>query len=352
MRRGLFVGLASVLILAGIRTVQAEQAQGPTDPKAKKTYATGLDRLQQHDYLGALESFKKADKQDGGHCQECEEQVITIGLQVGDYKAADEAAQEVIARSPANDGKRMALAHEDRAAVLFREAMNKNNVGLYAEADKECKSALAAYHNFPDACFLDGLVLGHLKQDNEAKAQFQQFVAMTKEDSANRARALRFIEQPELVRARMAPAFSVTTLDGQRVSLDGLQGEVVLIDFWATWCGPCREALPHIQEIAKKFQGQPLVILSVSLDRDEAKWKDFVAKNNMTWLQYRDGYFDGPIAKLFRVDAIPHTFTIDPDGVLQDEHVGDAAIEGKLKKLCARARQLEEFPKAGSTAGQ
>jgi hypothetical protein len=98
--------------------------------------------------------------------------------------------------------------------------------------------------------------------------------------------------------------------------------------------------------IAKKFQGEPLVMLSVSLDTDEKKWKDFIAKNGMTWLNCRDGSFDGPMAKLFAVHEIPHTFTIDTDGVLQDEHVGDAAIEGKLKKQLARARELQETDKA------
>jgi thiol-disulfide isomerase/thioredoxin len=121
--------------------------------------------------------------------------------------------------------------------------------------------------------------------------------------------------------------------------MDDLQGKVVLLDFWATWCGPCREALPHIQNVAKKFRGQQLVILSVSLDADEQKWKDFIGKNEMTWPQYRDGGFTGPIAKMFGVTAIPHTFTIDSDGVLQEEHIGDASIEGKLKKLLAHTHE-------------
>lgn len=145
----------------------------------------------------------------------------------------------------------------------------------------------------------------------------------------------------------MAPAFAITTLDGQRVTLDDLNGKVVLLDFWATWCGPCREALPHMRSIAKNFQGQPLVILSVSLDDDEKRWRDFIVKNEMTWLQYRDGGFNGPIAKMFSVNAIPHTFTIDADGVLQDEHIGDASIEGKLKKLVSRAKELQAPEKTG-----
>jgi peroxiredoxin len=95
-----------------------------------------------------------------------------------------------------------------------------------------------------------------------------------------------------------------------------------------------------MKEIARKFQDQPLVILSVSLDKNEAQWKEFIAKNGMSWPQYRDGGFTGPVTKLFGVEAIPHTFTIDADGVLQEEHIGDASID-KLKKLLVRARELQ-----------
>jgi len=123
------------------------------------------------------------------------------------------------------------------------------------------------------------------------------------------------------------------------MSMDDLQGKVVLLDFWATWCVPCREALPHIPKVAKKFQGEPLLILSVSLDSEEQKWKEFIVKNEMTWPQYRDGSFRGPISRLFAVNAIPTPSPSMPDGVLQDEHIGDASIEGKLKKLLARARE-------------
>jgi peroxiredoxin len=81
--------------------------------------------------------------------------------------------------------------------------------------------------------------------------------------------------------------------------------------------------------------------LSISVDTDQGKWKDFIAKNEMTWPQSCDNGFTGPVTKLFGVNSIPHTFTIDADGVLQEEHVGDASIEGKLKKLLARARELQ-----------
>jgi hypothetical protein len=70
----------------------------------------------------------------------------------------------------------------------------------------------------------------------------------------------------------------------------------------------------------------------------------------MTWLQYRDDGFTGPIAKGFGVHEIPHTFTIDADGMLPDEHIGDASIEGKLKKLVSRARELQTTAKQTQSA--
>ena len=78
---------------------------------------------------------------------------------------------------------------------------------------------------------------------------------MKASDGPDRQRALLYISQPELARALMAPPFEITTLEGERISLDDLQGKVVLIDFWATWCGPCRAALPHVRELSKKFEG-------------------------------------------------------------------------------------------------
>src|SRR5207237_5583919 len=131
---------------------------------------------------------------------------------------------------------------------------------------EELTKAMETSANFPAAIYSDGLALAHLKQDDAAKARFEQFVKMRSTDDPDRARALRYISQPELARARMAPPFAVTTTDGQRVSLDDLKGKVVLLDFWATWCAPCQKALPHMRELAKKFHDQPFVVLSVSLD--------------------------------------------------------------------------------------
>jgi len=333
--------LAILACAVGLTAAQ-EPSESPTDAKAQATYKKALDHLQKHETIAALDAFKKADKQDSGHCLGCQKEMITCGIDLQDWKAARAGAEELLAQ--AKEDKYIAVAHYQLSFVIMDEALHKNKQDLYAQAHDELVKALASYPNFPQAIYADGQVLAHLNRDEETKARFEQFVKMTPADDPKRQRALRFIEQPDLARARMAPAFSVTTLDGQHISIDDLQGKVVLLDFWATWCGPCRAAMPRIRDIARRFQGQPLVVLSVNLDNDQAQWKKFVSDNGMTWLQYSDGGFGGPIAHLFNVHAIPHTFTIDADGVLQDEQVGDAAIEGKLKRLIARAQLLARHP--------
>ena len=332
------------ILLCGVQSISGQAPEGgPANEKAQRTFQEALDLERKHQTMWALDSFKKADKQDGGHCIACQKRMVKYGIELREWKTAETASDELIAE--AQGDKAIAIAHYHFGRVLLAEGIERKKDELFSRAHEEMTRALAARPNFPEAIYTDGQALAHLKQDDAAKARFEQFVKMRPEDDPDRQRALRFTTQPELARARMAPPFWVKTIDGQRISLDDLQGKVVLLDFWATWCAPCREALPHMREIAKKFEGEPLVILSVSLDSDEHKWSDFIAKNGMVWPQYCDGGFTGTIARLFDVRAIPHTFTIDADGILQDEHIGDAAIEGRIKKLIARAHEVEASQK-------
>ncbi len=96
-----------------------------------------------------------------------------------------------------------------------------------------------------------------------------------------------------------------------------------------------------MRDIARKFRGQTLVILSVSLDNNEQKWKEFVAKNEMIWPQYRDGGFTGSISKLFYVTAIPYTFTIERTASFKTNTSATPPSRASLKKLLAQARELQ-----------
>jgi thiol-disulfide isomerase/thioredoxin len=329
-------------LTSAVSSPAADTPAGPTDPKAQKTFAEAQKKLSDRPTRlakeEALELLKKADKQDGHHCVACEKQIISMAIQGGDFKLAIEAGTDLL--SNAKTPYEMATARAYRGIAELKQGQIDHKQSQYAAADQDFQAALKVSPNSSAVLFSEGMALANLQQDDAARASFQAYLKLTKADSVEGRRAARYVMEPQLARQRMAPAFEITTIDGKQVSLDDLQGKVVLMDFWATWCGPCREALPNIQHIAQKFAGQPLVVLSISLDSDDGAWKKFVADHKMTWMQARDGGFTGPLSRQFNVNAIPHTFTIDADGVLQDEHIGDAAIEGKLKKLIAQAQQM------------
>lgn len=336
-----FLFLASLSHAQSANTAQAGAAavtQGPTDSKAKKTYDDALQLMKRHAYVFALDGFRKADKQDGGHCVQCELKAWRAANEIENWKAAREQAEMLFDHVISPMDKAQAQFMLGRA-WLAEGIGNKHDQPLEA-AHAAFQAALQLRPNWADCLYADGNALAHLRRDEAAKERFETFLKVAGKDDLDYARAQRFVEHPELARARVAPNFRLTTLDGSTLTLESLAGKVVLIDFWATWCGPCRQALPHIKNIAARFAGQPFVVLSVSMDKDESRWMEFVAKNQMTWLQYCDGAFPGRVGTLFGVSEIPATFTIDADGVLEDQHAGDADIEGKLKKLIARAAEV------------
>ncbi len=333
---------ALVCLLAVVPSLRADApGQGqPADPKARKTFADAIEWQKQGNKAVAVDQFRKANRQDGGHCGQCLRRAYDLANSIADYKAASDVARDWLQQA-ATDGEKSS-AHYRLGMALQREGIAARKDSFFDQSAAEFKAALQLVPQNEVVHFSLGVSLAYLHQDDAARAEFKAFLAGDQANLAAQERVRRYLDRIELARSRMAPPFAVTTLDGKRITMDSLAGRVVLIDFWATWCGPCRNALPHMRQIAKKFDGQPLVVLSISLDKDADKWKSFVNQNQMTWLQYRDGGFDGEIAKLFGVKAIPATFSIDADGVLEDQRVGDADIEGKLKKMVARANEVKD----------
>jgi thiol-disulfide isomerase/thioredoxin len=118
------------------------------------------------------------------------------------------------------------------------------------------------------------------------------------------------------------PAFNTKTVDGKPLSLADLKGKVVFIDFWATWCGPCMNAIPAVQRISEKFKDQPVVILGMNRDKagDEPKVVRTIERKGLTFLQGMDT--DGSIAKQYKITAIPAMILLDKQGVVRQVFVG------------------------------
>jgi peroxiredoxin len=327
------------LLSAGAQSAPADKSAYATDPKFVAAMVEGKELERKREYFFAVDAYKKANKIAGGTCEQCLKKMYKLETELGDYKAAITTAQQLVANAPTPRAK--SIAEADLGSSIVAKAGDKPKPDQLDEAHRAFQAALTDNEKNLQARYYDACVLTRLGKKDDASKEFSECASALAPTDPMRLRAEHFAENPELSLAKLAPAFEVKTSDGTRFNLDDMQGRVVLMDFWATWCGPCNEELPHLAKIVKEFAEQPLVVISISADHDEAKWKEFIAKHNMTWVQYRDA--DGSIAKLFNNNLLPSYYMIGSDGVMvsYNRMGADSDVEGKLKKLLKQAREAQ-----------
>ncbi|MFV0529829.1 MAG: TlpA family protein disulfide reductase, partial [Flavobacteriales bacterium] len=128
--------------------------------------------------------------------------------------------------------------------------------------------------------------------------------------------------------------FEMTDLDGNLKRLSDLNGKVILLDFWASWCAPCRKENPNFVKIHKKFNQKGFEIFAVSLDENENKWKLAIKKDNLNWHQVNDFKGQGSKAALiYGVEGIPDNFLIDKSGTIIGRDLRGNELEEKLIEI-------------------
>lgn len=131
-----------------------------------------------------------------------------------------------------------------------------------------------------------------------------------------------------------APDIAVRDVQGNMKKLSDQKGKVVLVDFWASWCGPCRKANPSLLKLYTKYRQNGFEIFGVSIDDDKAAWKKAITRDKITWIQVNDsGGWDGPIATAYKIEQIPTSYLLDKSGMIIAIDPSHKDLEKKIVEL-------------------
>lgn len=133
---------------------------------------------------------------------------------------------------------------------------------------------------------------------------------------------------------KQAPEISLPDTEGRTVKLSSFRGKYVLVDFWASWCGPCRRENPNVVQAYNQFKNKNFTILGVSLDRQKEPWEKAIVDDNLNWTHISDlKYWQSEVVPIYQISGIPFNVLVDPDGKVVAENLRGSALEQKLQQV-------------------
>ena len=174
--------------------------------------------------------------------------------------------------------------------------------------------------------FLAGELIKGFKRGSDAFAltqrKWEEFQEINPHPEYTEAVKAVLYKALKLQAGQPAPAFALHDLDGQPVSLSQFKGQVVLLDFWASWCGPCIIDLPDLRAIKEEMADQPVVFLNISLDTDEAAWREAIDKHGIEGVHVRADGWGADVAKAYQVNSLPSYYLVDSQGLIVERLSG------------------------------
>ena len=233
--------------------------------------------------------------------------------------------------------KVQAIGHESDSLIKIYMPVFQKNLGEYSAAVlkfvNDNKTSLAGFYAAMslDAVKYEPQLINYSDDiknsfsDNPAVQHFNKQMATIKPIS---------IGHP-------APDFTVNGIDGKAIKLSDYKGKYVMIDFWASWCAPCRHENPNVVKQYAIYHPQGFNILGVSLDNDKGKWQEAVNADKLTWSHGSDlKSFEGATERLYHIEAIPSNYIIDPQGNIVAKNITGTDLEEFLKKTFNKPQQM------------
>ena len=323
--------IAVAIVVAGI-SIKTPLAQSPEIAEAM---AAGEAALKAKKWEDALKAFKQASA-----AADKKSAAAHFGMAKAYHGLAafkNEAASCLEALKVVGDDQSLeGTLHNQRGMALFMLA-EKNTDKVLQEAEAEFRAALPLSGVASMARFNLGTTIMRQGRDEEGIEMLKSSIAAgLKAPELDNAKKM--IENPRRARENFAPVFSFTTRSGEFVESDDLLGKTVLLDFWGTWCPPCRAATPGLVQMYKRLQGQPFEMYGISSDpaADKQKWMDYIDQNKMLWPQQID--LGRPVHRAFQIESFPTYIVIDAEGIIRYRGVGFsesstiATLESEIKK--------------------
>lgn len=228
----------------------------------------------------------------------------------------------------------------------MQKALTENDTVTVNKIKKEYKNfqndmndySKAFIKNNPDAFISVLLLENFLMREYIPATEIKSFYDKLDKKLVNTKSAQNIKKTLDLMLAvvvgKPAPKFSAKSPEGKLISLDESLGKVTIVDFWASWCAPCRKENPNVVALYNEYHSKGLNIIGVSLDQDAKKWKDAIAKDNLSWIHVSNlKYWDEPIGKQYGISSIPATFILDAKGNIVAKDLRGDALRAKVKEL-------------------
>jgi len=211
------------------------------------------------------------------------------------------------------DFEKKVEANPDQRAALVQQMSP-----MYMNAIKELNTAIAKFANDNPKSLVSFYAISLLNPTGNEAALVAYAEKVDDELKKNTA-VKNFVEKVTKLKAvqigQQAPDFSINTIDGKTIKLSDFKGKYTLIDFWASWCAPCRNENPNVVKAYNKFKGRNFTILGISLDKDKAAWAQAIKQDGLTWTHASElNDFNGASVRLYQVESIPSSFLLDHNG--------------------------------------